>query len=119
MIYVDFFRAFPPLLLLVFVYYALPYFGVELETFGAVVLALTLTCSAYFGEVLRAGIESVPERQTEASRATGLSSIQALTPILLPQAVRNLPPTLLTNTPAPSTHTPLAREVNFTKLHRK
>src|SRR3546814_2603668 len=40
MIYVDFFRAFPPLVLLVFVYYALPYFGVELETFGAVVLAL-------------------------------------------------------------------------------
>src|SRR3546814_6702683 len=98
MIYVDFVRAFPPPVLLVFVYYALPYFGVELETFGAVVLALTLTCSAYFGEVLRAGIESVPEGQTEASRATGLSSIQALTHIILPQAVRNMLPALLSHT---------------------
>src|SRR4051812_21117102 len=46
--YVDFFRAFPPLVLLVFVYYALPFVGIELKTFGAVVLALTINTSSFF-----------------------------------------------------------------------
>lgn len=117
-IYVDFFRAFPPLVLLIFVYYALPHLGIELDTFGAVVLALTLTCSAYFGEVLRAGIESIPEGQIEASRATGLSRLQTLSHIILPQAVRNMLPDLLSNTLETIKLTSLASVVTFPELLR-
>jgi len=117
-IYVDFFRAFPPLVLLVFVYYALPYLGIELDTFGAVVLALTLTCSAYFGEVFRAGIESIPEGQIEASRATGLGRTQTLLHIVLPQAVRNMLPDLLSNVLETVKLTSLASVVTFPELLR-
>lgn len=117
-IYVDFFRAFPPLVLLVFVYYALPHLGLELNTFSAVVVALSLTCSAYFGEVLRAGIESIPEGQIEASRATGLGKLQTLCYISLPQAVRNMMPDLLSNTLETIKLTSLASVVTLPELLR-
>lgn len=96
--WVDFFRAFPPLVLLIFLYAGLPFAGIELGGFGCVAIAFLLNTSAYYGEVLRAGIESVPAGQTEAARSTGLSGGQTLLWVVLPQAVRNVLPDLLSNT---------------------
>jgi polar amino acid transport system permease protein len=98
MAWVDFFRAFPPLVLLIFLYAGLPFAGIELGGFGCVAIAFLLNTSAYYGEVLRAGIESVPAGQTEAARSTGLSGPQTLFWVVLPQAVRNVLPDLLSNT---------------------
>lgn len=98
MAWVDFFRAFPPLVLLIFLYAALPFAGLELGAFGCVAIGFFLNTGAYYGEILRAGIESVPSGQMEAARATGLSRAQAMTYVILPQAVRNVLPDLMSNT---------------------
>ncbi len=96
--YVDFFRALPPLVLLIFLYAALPFAGIELGAFGCVAIGFFLNTGAYYGEVLRAGIESIPPGQTEAARSTGLSAPQAMIYVVLPQAARNVLPDLLSNT---------------------
>jgi polar amino acid transport system permease protein len=66
--------------------------------FACVAVAFMLNNSAYYGEVLRAGIDSVPHGQIEAARSTGLSSAQAMIYVVLPQAIRNVLPDLLSNT---------------------
>lgn len=96
--WVDFFRAFPPLVLLIFLYAALPFAGLEFGAFGCVAIGFFLNTGAYYGEILRAGIESVPTGQMEAARSTGLSRLQAMTYVILPQAVRNVLPDLVSNT---------------------
>ena len=95
--WVDFFRALPPLVLLIFLYAGLPFAGIELGAFGCVAIAFFLNTGAYYGEILRAGIESVPAGQMEAARSTGLSQLQAMRHVVLPQAVRNVLPDLLSN----------------------
>ena len=57
--YVDFFRAFPPLVLLLFLYFGLPFFGVDIPAIVAVALGFLLNTSAYSGEIFRAGIDSI------------------------------------------------------------
>ncbi len=96
--WVDFFRAFPPLVLLILLFAGLPFAGLELGGFACVAIAFFLNTGAYYGEILRAGIESIPRGQVEAARSTGLSNLQAMTYIVLPQAVRNVLPDLLSNT---------------------
>ena len=98
MAWVDFFRAFPPLVLLILIYAGLPFAGIQLSGFGCVAIGFLLNTSAYYGEILRAGIESVPAGQTEAARSTGLSRLQAMRYVVLPQAVRNVLPDLVSNT---------------------
>ncbi len=95
---VDFFRAIPPLVLLIFVYAGLPFAGIQMSPFVAVVIAFFLNNSAYYGEIFRAGILSVGYGQSEAARSTGLSAPQTLAHVVLPQAVRNVLPDLLSNT---------------------
>ena len=97
-VYVDFFRAFPPLVLLIFVYFGLPFLGFDLPAFAAVVLAFLLNTSSYYGEIFRAGIESVGAGQTEAARSTGLTQPQTLAYVVVPQATRNVLPDLIANT---------------------
>ena len=98
MAWVDFFRAFPPLVLLIFLYAGLPFIGLELGGFGCVAIAFFLNTGAYYGEILRAGIDSVPAGQSEAARSTGLSRGQTMAYVVLPQAVRNVLPDLMSNT---------------------
>jgi polar amino acid transport system permease protein len=98
MAWVDFFRAFPPLVLLVLLFAGLPFMGLELGGFACVAVAFMLNNSAYYGEILRAGIDSVPHGQIEAARSTGLSGAQAMIYVVLPQAIRNVLPDLLSNT---------------------
>jgi polar amino acid transport system permease protein len=98
MAWVDFFRAFPPLVLLIFLYAGSPFIGLELSGFLCVCIAFFLNTGAYYGEILRAGIESVPSGQIDAARSTGLGRLQTMTYVVLPQAVRNVLPDLLSNT---------------------
>ena len=95
---VDFFRAVPPLVLLIFVYAGLPFAGLRLTPLQSVAIAFFLNTSSYYGEIFRAGLESVGRGQWEAARSTGLSASQTLTSVILPQAIRNVLPDLLSNT---------------------
>ena len=95
---VDLFRALPPLVLLIMVYSGLPFIGIRLTPLAAVSIAFFLNNSSYYGEIFRAGIESVPSGQWEAARSTGLSATQTFLFVVLPQAVRNVLPDLVSNT---------------------
>jgi polar amino acid transport system permease protein len=97
-VYVDFFRAFPPLVLLIFVFFGLPFMGLDLPAFAAVALTFLLNTSSYYGEIFRAGIESVGAGQVEAARSTGLTRLQTMAYVVVPQAVRNVLPDLIGNT---------------------
>jgi polar amino acid transport system permease protein len=84
--------------LLIFIYSGLPFAGLQLSPFAAVVIAFFLNNSAYYGEIFRAGILSVGQGQAEAARSTGLGRAQTLIHVVLPQAVRNVLPDLVSNT---------------------
>ena len=97
-VYVDALRAFPVLVLLVLIFYGLPFIGISLPAFPAAVLAIALNNSGYYGEIFRAGIETIPRGQREAARSTGLSAWQTAFSVVLPQAVRNVVAPLAGNT---------------------
>jgi polar amino acid transport system permease protein len=84
--------------LLIFIYFGLPFVGIDLPAFIAVAIAFLLNASSYYGEIFRAGIESVPRGQLEAARSTGLTGFQTMRDVVLPQAVRNVLPDLIGNT---------------------
>ena len=95
-IFADAFRALPPLVILIVLYFALPYLDIQLSGFTAAWLGLSLVLAAFSEEIFWAGILSVDEGQWEAARATGLGSGQTLVHVVLPQAIRlAIPP--LTN----------------------
>jgi polar amino acid transport system permease protein len=97
-VYVDFFRAFPPLVLLLFIYFGFPFVGIEVPALVAVAIGFLLNTSSYYGEIFRAGIESVPRGQWKAARSTGLSWWQTMASVVVPQATRNVLPDLISNT---------------------
>jgi polar amino acid transport system permease protein len=95
---IDFFRSIPPLVLLIFVYAGLPFAGFRLSPLAAVAISFFLNTSSYYGEIYRAGIESIGLGQWDAARSTGLQAYQTLAYVVLPQAVRNVLPDLVSNT---------------------
>jgi polar amino acid transport system permease protein len=97
LVWIDFFRSFPVLVLLILVFYGLPFLGLKFPPFVAAVFAITLNNSGYYGEIFRAGIESVPKGQREAARALGLGPFQIVFLVVLPQAVRKVLAPLASN----------------------
>lgn len=69
--------------------------GDALSRVQRAMIAMTIFTSAYVGEIVRAGIQSVPRGQVEAARAVGLSSVQTMRDIVLPQAIKNMIPALV------------------------
>ncbi len=93
--YVEIVRAVPSLVLIFWVYYGLPVVAdISINVFWAGVLALALSDSAFQAEIFRAGIQSVARGQIEAGHSLGLSYIQRLRFIILPQAIRRMLPPL-------------------------
>lgn len=115
-IYTDFFRAIPPLVLLIFVYSAVPFAGISLSPLTAVVIAFVLNNSSFYGEIFRAGIESIGQGQWHAARSTGLGVAQTLGYVIIPQAARNVLPDLASNTLEVVKLTALASVVSFAEL---
>jgi polar amino acid transport system permease protein len=94
--FVDVLRAVPPLVLIMILYFALPTIGVRMTGFVATWLALSAILAAFAEEIFWAGILAVPHGQWEAARSTGLTFLQTMNHVVLPQAVRlTIPP--LTN----------------------
>lgn len=96
-IYIDLFRSIPLFVLLMIVYYALPFVGVSLSPFMSAVCALSAVSGAYTAEIFRAGIEAIPRGQFEASQALGLSFRHMMADVILPQAIRVVVPPLTNN----------------------
>ena len=97
-VYVDVFRAIPGLLIIFMLGFGIPGLdieGVPIDPFFWAVVTLTLVYSAYVSEVFRAGIESVHPSQEAAARSLGLSRLQSLRYVVIPQAVRRVVPPLL------------------------
>ena len=96
--YIEVFRGTPALVQIFLVYFGLPDMGILISAFWAGVLALGLNAGAYLSEVFRAGINSVPRGQREASLAIGMRPSQAMRYVILPQALRTVvPPTINTS----------------------
>ena len=101
--YIEFFRGTPLMVQLMFIFYGLPMIGVTFPTvsfipdfdrFAAGVVAMSLNSCAYVAEVIRSGIQAVDKGQMEAARSLGFHHKQAMTLVILPQAVRNILPAL-------------------------
>lgn len=95
--YIDVFRALPILVVLILIYYALPFVGIRFSSFTSAALALSLVLAAFTAEVCRAGIENIPRGQFEAAAALGLPFWTAMRKVILPQAVRVVIPPLTSN----------------------
>jgi glutamate transport system permease protein len=92
---IEFFRAVPLLILILFCLLYLPTVGIPIGPFGALALGLTLYNMAVLAEIFRAGILSVDRGQREAAFALGMRKYQVMTLVLLPQAVRRMLPVLI------------------------
>ena len=89
--YVSFIRGTPMLIQIYIVYYSLPF---NLSMFMASVVSLTVNSSAYIGETVRGGIESIDKGQMEAARSLGMTHWQAMKEIVIPQAIKSILPSL-------------------------
>lgn len=86
--FADIMRALPPLVVIMMLFFAFPYIQISMSAFTATWLALSLVLAAFVEEICWAGIVSVPKGQSEAARSTGLSWLQSMLYVVLPQAVR-------------------------------
>ncbi|MCO6186804.1 amino acid ABC transporter permease [Rhizobium sp. L1K21] len=93
--FVEFFRNTPVLVQILWFYYALPILtGLEISPFMAAILGISLNSAAYSAEIFRGGIQSIEPGQWEAATAIGMSRLQTLRRIVLPQAIRRVIPAL-------------------------
>ncbi len=93
-IYLEFFRAMPLLVILIVVYFGLPFLNIKLDPFTSGVFVLSVTNGAYISEIFRSGIASIHHTQYEASYALGMSFFQSMRLVLIPQAFRVVTPPL-------------------------
>ncbi|GAA1667021.1 glutamine ABC transporter permease [Mycolicibacterium murale] len=92
-IYVEIFRLTPPLLQIVTIFFLIPILtGIDISALWSGIIALSLNYAAFFAEIFRAGITSLPRGQWEAASAMGLTHLRTLRRIILPQAIRNMLP---------------------------
>ncbi len=91
-IYVDTLRGIPLLVLIFALFYGLPLVGVRVSAITAGVMALSIFCGAHVSEVIRGGINSIPQGQTDAANALGLTFALRLRYVIFPQALRRILP---------------------------
>lgn len=115
-IYIDVFRALPILVLLILVYYALPFVGIRLDSFTSAAAALSMVLAAFTAEVCRAGIQNVPKGQFEAAASLGMPFWSSMRKIILPQAIRVIIPPLTSNSISVFKDTALASVVAMPDL---
>jgi polar amino acid transport system permease protein len=115
-VFVDMFRALPPLVLVLLVYFGLPNVGINLPSFAVLWLVLSLVLAAFAEEIFWAGIVSIPKGQWEASRSTGLSFLDTLAYIVLPQAIRLTVPPLTNRTIAITKNTALGTVIGVGEI---
>ena len=119
-IYVEVFRGTPMVLQAVFIYYGLPYFtnnSVHFESvWVAAILIVSSNTGAYMAESVRGGIISIDPGQTEGAKAIGMTHVQTMTKVILPQALRNIMPQIGNNFIINVKDTSVMFIISFTEL---
>jgi polar amino acid transport system permease protein len=93
--YINFFRGTPLFVQILLIHFGVvPYFIGETNAIAAAIIALSLNAAAYIAEIFRAGIQSIDKGQMEASRSLGMTHVQAMKHVILPQAVKRMIPPL-------------------------
>ncbi len=116
--WIEIFRGLPLLLLIFFLFLGGPVIGVEISTFWALVLGITLYNGAVFAEIFRAGIVSLPKGQAEAGLAIGLTKAEIFRIILLPQSIIRMLPALLSQLITILKETSLGFVIGYSELLR-
>jgi polar amino acid transport system permease protein len=114
--YIDICRALPVLVVLILIYYALPFVGIRFSALVSATLAFTFVMSAYSAEVFRTGIESIPRGQFEAAQALGLPFGITLRKVIMPQAIKLVIPPTTSNCVSMFKDTSLAAVVALPEL---
>ena len=113
---IDFFRGVPSLLLIYFFYLALPQYGFRMPAFWMITLPVALAASGVLAEVFRAGVNAVPKGQTEAALSIGLTPGKTMRKIVLPQALRIVVPSLISQLVVVVKDTTVAYVVSYPDL---
>jgi len=96
-VYVEFFRGVPLVMVIFWIWFVIPQLlRLPIPEYGVALTAFVIFEAAYFGEIVRAGVQSVPRGQVEAATALGMTGTQSMTWVVLPQALRNMVPALVT-----------------------
>lgn len=117
--YVWVIRGTPLLLQLFIIFYGLPSIGITFNAYVAAIIAFSLSVGAYGSETIRAAIESIPKEQWEAGQTIGMTHVQILTRIILPQAARVSTPPLFNTFISLVKDTSLAASITVVELFRK
>jgi polar amino acid transport system permease protein len=115
-LFADIFRALPPLVLVLLVYFGLPNVGINLPSFAVLWLVLSFVLAAFCEEIFWAGILSVAKGQWEAARSTGLSFLATLAYVVLPQALRLTVPPITNRTIAITKNTALGTVIGVGEI---
>jgi len=116
-VYVEFFRGVPLVMVIFWMWFIMPIvLKTSIPEFGVALTAFVILEAAYLGEIVRAGIQSVPRGQVEAGTALGLSGTQGMRFVILPQAIKNMIPSLVTQFIVLFKDTSLASIIGFMDL---
>jgi His/Glu/Gln/Arg/opine family amino acid ABC transporter permease subunit len=115
--YVEFFRGVPLVMVIFWIWFIIPQvLRLPVPEYGVALTAFVIFEAAYFGEIVRAGVMSVPRGQVEAAHSVGLNGVQTMTTVVLPQALRNMVPSLVTQMIVLFKDTSLASIIGYVDL---
>src|SRR5947209_16985610 len=115
--YVEFFRGVPLVMVIFWIWFIIPQLlRLPIPEYGVALTAFVIFEAAYFGEIVRAGIQSVPRGQVEAATALGLTRAQSMRDVVLPQALRNMEQPLVTQMIVLFKDTSLASIIGYVDL---
>jgi len=116
-VYVEFFRGVPLVMVIFWIWFIIPQLlRLPIPEYGVALTAFVVFEAAYFGEIVRAGIQSVPRGQVEAATTLGLTATKTMTYVVLPQALRNMVPSLVTQMIVLFKDTSLASIIGYVDL---
>lgn len=116
-VYVEFFRGVPLVMVIFWMWFIIPQLlRLPIPEYGVALAAFVIFEAAYFGEIVRAGVQSVSRGQVEAATALGLSGSQTMRFVILPQALRNMAPSLVTQMIVLFKDTSLASIIGYVDL---
>jgi len=115
--YVELFRGVPLVMVIFWIWFIIPQLlRLPIPEYGVALTAFVIFEAAYFGEIVRAGVQSVPRGQVEAARTLGLTPTQTMAYVVLPQALRNMVPSLVTQMIVLFKDTSLASIIGYVDL---
>src|SRR5690242_3919229 len=116
-VYVEFFRGVPLVMVIFWIWFIIPQLlRLPIPEYGVALTAFVIFEAAYFGEIVRAGVQSVPRGQVEAATSLGLTATKTMSYVILPQALRNMVPSLVTQMIVLFKDTSLASIIGYVDL---